>query len=494
LYLFTQLKEIKYMAQSRNRWPSIVVLMSAMLLLISCNQHTRPNVLFIVADDMGAWTLGSSSWPNAHTPHLDRLADQGVLFKNAFSVSAFCSPARAALISSRYPSETGVMELVRESNPIGIDTALVLWPEVFARAGYQTALVGKWHLGEKWPHQFPEANGYQYFSGFLRGGMRSRDPIVRIEGRDTVFHGRYTPDVLTELAMDYIRDFQHEPWAISLHFWAPHANTDFPDGFMPTARGRSWLPMQEADLVPWKTRDLVLPDPDFPNLDVELTERMTREYHSSVHSVDRNVGRIMALLEQLDMVENTIVVLTSDHGYMMGHHGLWHKGNGRWLTLDEKDPTGKYPDGRPNVYDLSLRVPCIVSWPGTLPSGEEVERHISHLDLYPSLLDLAGIQKAEDLLLRGSSLVPLLQGEKIDWDNTVFAQYLHLRSIQTPEWKYVYSLEDTTMNELYHLVDDPVEYVNLLESEDQTWSNKHRELRSRLFSWMAKIGDPGLDE
>jgi uncharacterized sulfatase len=177
---------------------------------------------------------------------------------------------------------------------------------------------------------------------------------------------------------------------------------------------------------------------------------------------------------------------------MMGHHGLWHKGNGRWLTVDETDPSGKYPSARPNMYDLSLRVPCIVSWPGTIGTGIEIESYITHLDLYPSLLHLAGIDKSEDLKLQGESFVPLLQGGSMSRDEAFFAQYLHLRCIQTPEWKYVYSLKDTAMNEFYDLIKDPGENVNLIDKKDQNINETSSDLKNRLFAIMEEIGDPGM--
>lgn len=221
--------------------------------------------------------------------------------KNAFSQGAHSSPSRAALISGRYASETGVMTNVTPGSQIGVDTSLVLWPELFSRAGYKTAMVGKWHIGEMNDYHHPEQRGFQRFSGFLHGGEVSRDPVVRVEGRSISFKGEYTSDVLTNLAMNYIQEFKSNPWVISLNYWAPHANTRFPEDYMPTARGRSWLPLRDEDLEYWKDIDLVLPEPGFPNLDIELLERKIREYNSSVHSVDRNGSMFMSLKIQQKM-------------------------------------------------------------------------------------------------------------------------------------------------------------------------------------------------
>jgi uncharacterized sulfatase len=491
----------KYLKSSIQDKQKIIIACVALIFffaLLSCRQQEKPNILFILTDDQGSWTLSSQSFPNAHTPNLDKLAAEGVVMRNAFSASAVCSASRAALISGRYPSEAGVMGVVSTGSNNGIDTSLVLWPEILQDAGYQTALVGKWHLGHTNEYHFPEQNGYHFFSGFLHGAGVSKDPTVRIEGEDTVFKGEYTSDVLTDLAMDYIRRFGDNPWVLSLHYWAPHANTRFPEGFRPAARGRSWLPMKEEDLAYWKDMDLVLPDPDFPNLDIDMTKRMMREYYASVHSVDRNVGRILELLEELDLDQNTIVIFASDHGYMMGHHGLWHKGNGRWLTVDNKDPDGKYSGSRPNLFDLSMRVPIIVRWPGMVEPGSEIEKTVTYMDIYPTLLEMTGTRQPDDLLLRGKSFVPLLKGLDVAWDNTFYAQMsltnTKIRCIQTPEWKYVYEFADTTKNELYHLSEDPGECKNLIHSTEPTYIEKSEKLHRMLYQRLKEINDPVMNK
>jgi len=452
-------------------------------------QGKKPNVLFIVADDMGAWTLGSSKNANSFTPVLDKLAEQGALFTNAFSVSVVCSPSRAALISGRYPSESNVLDIIPQESKNGLDTSLILWPELLKDSGYKTALVGKWHLGEA-PEAFPENRGYSKFSGFLHGGLLSKEPILRLEGKDTVFTNKYTPDVLADLTMGYIDEFEDKPWAISLHFWAPHANTRFPKGFSPPYDDRSWLPMQDQDMEYWRHLKLELPEPDFPNLNIERTERMMREYLSSVYSVDRNVGRILDYLQELGLNKNTIVIFTSDHGYMMGHHGLWHKGNGRWLTYDEKEPSGIYIDNRPNMYDNSLRVPFIVKWPEKIKSGTRISETVTLLDCFPTLLEMTGIEQPTDLILSGKSFMPLLSDARTtDWDNTFYGQYKSLRCIQTREWKFIIDNDNFVRNELYHLLNDPNEQNNLINSRLSFVLENKNKLQKQLFEKMKEIGD-----
>ncbi len=265
--------------------------------------------------------------------------------------------------------------------------------------------------------------------------------------------------------MGYVREFREGPFAVSLHFWAPHANQDVPDGFQLPYDDRTWLPLKAEDLKRWETLDLTIPKPGFPDLDAARVRRTMREYYASVRNVDRNVGRIMRLLDELGLAENTVVVFTSDHGYNMGHHGIWHKGNGWWITKDRRDPAGIYPGtDRPNLYDNSIRVPAIVRWPQRIEPGTVVAETITELDWFPTILAMTGVPKPQGLLLRGRNSLPLLEGEHPTWDNDLFAQHRTLRTYRTRQWKLVRDFGPDRRDELYHLADDPAEAVAKLNT------------------------------
>ena len=139
---------------------------------------------------------------------------------------------------------------------------------------------------------------------------------------------------------------------------------------------------------------------------------MTREYLASVHGVDRNLGRLLSLLDELKLAENTLVVFTSDHGYNLGHNGIWHKGNGHWVLTEPPPATPNIPKGqRPNLYDHSLRVPCIVRWPGVVKPGTVVVRTVTMLDWFPTLLAAAGVEEPKDVPVRGRNVLPLLRDD-----------------------------------------------------------------------------------
>ena len=481
---------------------SLFCFLSLFTFISSCESYEwkselAPNIIFIVADDMGPWTLSVNNDPNTYTPELDRLAKAGAVFMNCFASGAVCSPTRASLITGRYPSETGITDYIPQGDTSGVNLSLKMFPEVFKAAGYSTVMVGKWHLGEAKESFLPLQRGYDYFTGFPHGGMQSMSPRIQVEGKWETADGAYTPDLLTNYATKYIRKLNPartgKPLLLSLHYWAPHANLDFPEGMEPTYKGRSWLPMQDVDLERWKDQDIILPEPEFPNLDVPLTTRMAREYYASVHSVDRNVGRLMKLLKELNLEKNTIVIFTSDHGYNMGHNGLWHKGNGRWLTKNGSDPAGIYGTSRPNLYDNSIRVPCIFKWPGEIPQNMKIDETVSFPDFFPTLLEMANIEKPDGLLWRGESILPLLRNDKIEWDNDLYAEYIYLRTYRTNEWKIVLDFSKSKLHELYNLASDPKEHNNLFNSQDPVALSNRIALKEKLINKMSEINDPLLE-
>lgn len=448
----------------------------------------RPNILFIMADDQGPWAYGATGDPNAISPNLDRLAREGVRLTNYFCMSPVCSAARGCLVTGLYSTETGIYDFISPREPesdVSLDPELATWPRSLMEAGYTTALVGKWHLGSP-----PMLHGYQEaFEGF---SSVSINPGVRIGNRGLRLQG-YTTDLATDFAIDFIqraRRKQEEPFLLSLHYFAPHANTGnrTPDG------DRTWLPLPDADWDPFRNLDPEIPNPGYPDLDIPRLKRMTREYLASVHSVDRNVGRILKELETLGILENTLIIFTSDNGYNMGHNGVWHKGNGWWILTNNRGD-------RPNIYDNSLRVPCIVRWPGVVHAGSVINKTLSHLDWFSTFIEMIGTSVPEGTTLRGRNMLPLLRGEDIEWDNDLFAQYSmwnwnqdgsKLRTFRTPEWKLIRNFRHAGRDELYHLSEDPAENRNLIASEDPETRKMRQELDTRLLEHMLLIDDPEL--
>ncbi len=446
----------------------------------------RPNILFVYTDDQAPWALGAAGHPHAKTPNMDRLVHQGAYLVNAFTVTPVCSPSRAALMTSRYGSELNITDWINPGNEpdIGLDPKTVTWPEVIQSSGYATGLVGKWHLGV--PDQFhPTRTGYDYFMGFLAGGTTPKNPLLEIDGEDRRFEG-FTTDIITDHALEFIENNRDGPFVLSVHYRAPHA---------------PWLPVPDEDWAPFADLDPQIPNPDYPKLDVPRVKRVTREYLASVHGVDRNLGRILAALDDWNLTDRTIVIYTSDHGYNMGHNGIWHKGNGHWILTEPTVATENIPSNqRPNMYDNSLRVPAIVRWPGTIEPGTIVNHTVTTLDWYPTLVAMAGAKLPEGETIRGRNIVPLLKGESVDWDDDLYAEYsthhqshTHMRAYRTPQWKLVRDFLNPERDELYDLEKDPAETTNIIHAESVEIQSAVARLHDKIIVHMKEIHDPVLE-
>jgi uncharacterized sulfatase len=433
----------------------------------------RPNIVFLYTDDQARWAMGAYGNRDIRTPNLDRLARRGAIFRNAFTVTPVCSPSRAALMTSRYPSELGIADWIdpRSEPGLGLAPSAVTWPELLKGFGYTTMLAGKWHLGTR-DEFHPTRQGFDAFFGFRDGSNQPIDPTLEVDGQVRQLQGSL-PDLLVDAGMRFIETRGDRPFFLSIHFRAPHT----PYG-----------PVPDQDSASYRELDPAIPD--FPGLPRDRVKQLRREYLASVTSVDRNIGHLLDRLDALGLAERTIVIFTSDHGYMIGEHGLWHKGNAEWLIEGKKGV-------RPNMFDDAIRVPLLVCWPGDVARGTMIERVVSNLDLFPTILEMVGLGVPENLAIRGRSLVPLLRGHPPSWDDTLLGQYdMHhsqiarMRMIRTPKWKLVRHFEPGGQDELYDLADDPGELRNLAESARSEHREKRSGLARELDRWMVGIGDP----
>ena len=435
--------------------------------------RSRPNIIFLCTDDQAQWAVGAYGNREIKTPNMDRLAARGAIFRNAFTITPVCSPSRAALMTGRYPSELGIADWIdpRKEPDVGLAPEAVTWPELLQRSGYATMLAGKWHLGTR--DEFPPTRqGFDRFFGFRDGRNQPIDPRLEVDGQLRQLKGSL-PDLLVDEGLRFIDRHRQTPFLLSIHFRAPHT----PYG-----------PVPEADSAPYRTLDPTIPD--VPGLPRERVKQLYREYFASVSSVDRNLGRLLSKLDEWGLGERTVVIFTSDHGYMIGQHGLWHKGNAAWLTEGKKG-------FRPNMFDDAIRVPLILCWPGVVAPGTVIDRVISNLDVFPTILGIARLGTPSNLEIRRKSFVSLLRGgESGNWDDTLFGQYdMHhyqiarMRMVRTPEWKLVRHFEPGGQDELYHLTNDPGETRDLERSAEPEHRSQRAALARRLEDWMTRISD-----
>jgi arylsulfatase A-like enzyme len=435
----------------------------------------RPNVLFIVSDDQGTWALGCAGNPEIRTPNLDRLAQRGVRFDNFFCASPVCSPARASLLTGDIPSRHGVHDWIRAGSvgPERVDylAGQTMITDVLAGQGWRCGLVGKWHLGAA---DVPRGNFVKWFahqSGmgpYYGAPMIDHDRPVQVDG--------YLSDVLSDVAAGFLaaEAGRPEPFWLSLNFTAPH----YP-----------WIdshPKQYTDLY----RDCAFescpqepPHPWFaggkPAIERGITER--REslvgYFAAVTAMDAAIGRVLDALDRAGLTEHTLVVFMSDNGMNCGHHGIWGKGNGT----------------RPqNMYDTSVKVPCIVSQPGRIPAGRVNADLVSAYDVFPTLVDWLGVDYAPPRAQPGRSFRAALEDRPFEADRevVVYDEYGPVRMVRTADWKYVHRYPDGP-HELFHLTADPGERRNLVDAPAHAVTLAG--LRRRLEGWFVRYVDPRRD-
>ena len=453
------------------------------------SEAAPPNVVFIYTDDQAPLAVRAAGDERFITPNIDRIFREGMQLTNSFVTTPVCTPSRVGLIASRYGTEMGITDYISESREpdLGLDPKTITWPHLLSEAGYHTAVVGKWHLGTA-DRFHPTRLGYDHFVGLRSGGSPPKDPVIELANGQIKKVEGYTPDIFTDHALQFIRENRQGPFLVSLHFRAPH---------------EAWLPVPDEDWAPFKDLDPEIPNPDYPNLDVALIKKRTREYLASVKSVDRNVGRVLELLDQLKLSDRTIVIFTSDHGYNLGEHGVWYKGNAiRALT---KNPPQKWknipPNQRPNLWDTSLRVPTAVRWPGVVQPRSKMPRTVSNLDWYPTLLAMAGVELPPGVTIRGRDFTPLLRGEKVAWDDGLYIEYsmhhgatTHMRGYRTSRWKLVRDFANPGRVELYDLETDPRESTNLVESDFPLHVRIRKELDRKILEQMHALDDPALAE
>jgi len=434
----------------------------------------RPNVLFILSDDQGAWAMRCAGNDDIITPSLDSIAASGVRFTDFFCTSPVCSPARASLLTGEIPSCHGVHDWIRDGNvgPGRIDylDRHPLLTDLVADAGYRCGLVGKWHLGAS---DVPRKGYVKWFAH--QSGMSPYYDAPMLDERTPVKVPRYLTDELTDHALAFLDDEapREEPFWLSLNYTAPH----YP-----------WIdshPKAYTDLYAACAFDSCPQEAPHPysatgNPATDEGHLRPREsligYYASMTAMDAGIARVLDRLAALGLRESTLVIFMSDNGMNCGQHGIWGKGNGT----------------RPqNMYDTSVKVPCLFAQPGRIVPGVRDEL-LSGYDVFPTLLDYLGIDDARGKERPGRSFRSLLSGDPAidDSEVVVYDEYGPVRMMRTREWKYVHRYPDGP-HELYHLARDPGERSNL--SGDPGAAVPLTQLRARLDAWFARFVEPAFD-
>ncbi len=415
----------------------------------------RPNIVFILTDDQGAWALGKDT-PELITPNLDKMIDEGTRFTNFFCASPVCSPARCSIVTGRLPSAHGVHDWLRGGNvsagqlPPHMANSeehdavdyLAGMPSCFSAlhdAGYHMGFVGKWHMGDS----LTPREGFDEWTVHLYGGGQYKKAPVCVDGQ-VQYTTQYVTDFFTDYGVKYIDSHPAEPFLLSVHYTAPHT----PWGH---EQHREDI-LKLYDDCPFENHPFHEPHPDqVATCEVGETDEqrkyLLKGYYAAITAVDEGVGRIMEALRRNGLDENTIVIFSGDNGMNLGQHGVWGKGN------------GTYPM---NMYDSSVKVPFIVWGPKWVRQGATVENLTSHYDILPTLRDFLGQPTGAEEKLPGESFVEeLTEGREIrDRQLCILDEYGPVRMIRSRTHKLVYEGINGG-HQLYDLVNDPNEEVNL---------------------------------
>jgi len=441
----------------------------------------RPNIVFVLADDMGAWAMGCAGNPEIHTPHLDALAARGMRFDNFFCASPVCSPARASLLTGRMPSAHGVHDWLRRGNLAeadipGGDVAIEYlrgqrsYSEMLAEAGYRCGISGKWHLGDSLRPQ----KGFSYWNVFPYGGGDYHNPQMIRDGQLVREQG-YLSDVITDGALRFLDQAASDPapFFLSVHYTAPHSpweHNQHPPELRELYRGCRFASCPDGPVHPWQINSA-------PRGTGARRIELLTGYYAAISGLDRGLGRIVERLGALGQLENTLLIFSSDNGMNMGHHGIWGKGNGTFPL---------------NMYDSSVMVPFLMSWPGVLPAGQVDSHLLSHYDLFPTLADLLGLAEPALAGLPGRSFAPVLRGENQTEHDAVVVldEYGPVRMIRTQTHKYIRRFPYGP-DEFYDLRADPGERENRVS--DPALSETIAGLRAAMERFFLTYADPELD-
>jgi len=415
------------------------------------DMHDRPNIVVFLSDDHGQWAANCYGTPALQTPNMDRLAAIGVRMNHAFTPSPVCSPARASFFTGRLPSQHGIHDWIDEVE-IGKDhpglTGQTTLPMILQRAGYQTALVGKWHCGAS---RRPQPGFDRWFSYFDSQYPHLGTQRFSDEGELVVEQGHQSP-LLTSRAIDFMqtRDTS-KPMFLCVGYVNTHSPfVDQPEDIVSRYRDMAFDEIHDEAFSPVHGRPFV-PTPQ------DMTEHREKlaQYYAAVTAIDQQVGLVLDELERRGELDNTIVVYTSDHGHMNGHHGLYCKGN---ATTPQ------------NFIDESIHVPCLLSYAKRLPQNMTSELFVDHCDLFWTLLDLAGVgvdeAVREQINSPGKSFAPALTGELRRWRDVQFCEYGNARMIRTRQFKLIrrYPCAGRQWyDEFYDLDAEPRETINRID-------------------------------
>ena len=464
--------------------------------------ETQPNIIFIMSDDHAAHAMSCYGSRINETPNLDRIANEGMRFSNCFCTNSICGPSRASILTGTYNHINGMTTLATK-----MDGRQLTFPKLLQKQGYQTAVIGKWHLGHGGVH---DPTGFDYWTVLPGQGLYHNPEMIDAGGRKVV--NGYVTDIITDMCLDWLgqRD-RDRPFCLLYHHKAPHRSWEpdekharmyedidipepetFNDDYSNRAAAAAEARMRvDRD---FNERDLKQPVPSGLSPEAEKSwkyQRYIKDYLRCVASVDDNVGRLLDYLDEEGLTENTIVIYTSDQGFFLGDHGWYDK---RFM------------------YEESLRMPFVIRYPREIKAGTVNDNMILNVDFPLTFLDYAGIDPPEEM--QGTSFRRLLNGGTPEgWQTSMYYRYwMHLAhhnvyshyGVRTLRHKLIYYYADALGQEgaiddsrppeweLFDLEKDPCELNNVYH--DPAYADTVTELKAELDRLQQQVGDEPYEE
>lgn len=468
------------------RWRWLCALFA--LAFLNALQAKRPNIIFILADDLGWAELGCYGNRFNETPHLDRLAKRGVRFTNAYASAPVCSPYRAALLTGQYPVRVGILDYLRPNSENGLSTDHVTLPERLREVGYVTGMIGKWHLSGYRYHGAtkvvrPTDHGFEWNTGSEVKGVGNganfwpyifrSQPIRWLDLPEQKLGRReYLTDRLNHEAVQFIERNRDKPFFLFLSHYAPHTILNGKPALVAKYRAKH-RPGKNTRERCYLCQDAALAGDPQNHWAGDHNPHLA----AMLESIDDGVGRITAKLKALGLDQNTVVIFTSDNG-------------------GETNVTSNAPlrGGKSQLYEGGIRIPLIVSWPEEIPVGKVSHQPTANIDHYPTLLTATDTLPDKRQVLDGTSLFSVwkvpdtrLQRRPLYWHYPLKKpHFLGGRSsgaIRDGDWKLIENFTDNSI-ELYNLANDPSEKVNLAGQR----LAKGKAMLSQLIAWRKTIG------
>jgi N-acetylglucosamine-6-sulfatase len=444
---------------------------------LAASPATRPNIVFILMDDL-RWD--EMDYPFVKVPSIKRIAREGVKFTDAFVTTPLCSPSRASFLTGQYAHKHGIIDNTARD---ALSHQLVAFPRLLHDAGYETAFVGKWHMGlDDNPRP-----GIDYWVS-IKGQGTYLDPEINANGTRKKIPG-YVTDIFSDYALEFLKRKHTQPFLLYVSHKAVHPDlTQNADGSLSDPSAGKFIPAERhknlyADAnIPHRPNYGRAPE-DKPALlrkigglpplgsETGTDDETIRNRLRMLASVEESVGRIFKALEDAAQLDNTLIIFTSDESYFYGEHGL---------SVERR-----------LAYEESARIPLLMRLPKLIKPGSTIGQLALNLDIAPTLLEVGGASIPANI--HGRSLVPLLKGEHVPWRDSFLIEYysdkvfprmlnMGYQAVRTSQWKYIHYVDLEGMDELYDLKADPYELKNLItDAKSQTALKELRATREKLL-------------